>query len=69
MLQFVIVEIATMKTELLNVQFVKINVISVLTTQAIVLFVLKTESIHQNVTFHHHLLNQLKLLIFQLVLL
>jgi hypothetical protein len=67
--KFVTVKITIMKMELLNVQHVKPNVIFVLTVHLTVPFVLKVESIHQNVTFHHQLLLLSILPIFQLVLL
>lgn len=64
---FVIVKIITMIMVPQNVQDVKKNVTFVLTVHLTVPFVLKEESIHQNVTFLHQALNPLKLLIFQLV--
>lgn len=68
MLQFVIVEITIMKMQQLNVQLVTKNVTFVSTIQPIVLFVPKTELIHQNVFLLHQLLNLLQFKISQLVL-
>lgn len=50
---------------LLNVQLVVNNVTFVNLNQPIVLFVLKEESTHQNVIFHHQKLKPLKLKISQ----
>jgi len=69
MVQFVTVKITSMIMVLLNVQLVKINVISVSTDLITVPFVLMVELIHQNVISHHQLLKLLKLKISQSVLL
>jgi hypothetical protein len=66
---FVTVKMVSMKMELLNVQLVKKNVISVLTVHPTVLFVLQEESMHQNVLSHHQPLKPLELTMSQLVLL
>lgn len=50
---FVTVSLNTTITVMMIVTLVPINVTSVKTLQPTVLFVLKEESTHQNVTFHH----------------
>jgi hypothetical protein len=65
--KFVTVKITIMKMEPLNVQLVKPNVTFVSTVHPTVPFVLKEESIHQNVTFLHQPLKPLMLPISQLV--
>lgn len=66
---FVNVKMDTMKMVPLNVQNVKNNVLSVKRNQITVLFVPEKELTHHPVSFHHHLLNQPKSLMSQLVLL